>query len=284
MKVNKPEVTTTIENNESGFDTYTGLTRAIIVGVNPNLKQLSELGVKLQQEPEYRRTINGENKYVVSFWLKSLDNDKLFKVEFLLDKNIVKNRDNTKTKMIDKYGRTSWTTNPTTMSDVNRDYFDVESGRPCRTMEEEINNFVRNYNGLRTKEEGLVNLENVFSNPKLIVKDLQDAETGMYSWQINNIWLFPMASIVVKDGKRRFYQRVLMKFYNGTIPYNNVLQWYKNYIEKQGSYIRDYYEIGQIKPIDKSKFGPVESSETTPIEPKVETKMSIDDDYDDMPF
>lgn len=284
MKINKPA--TTSENNEGGFDTYTGLTRAKIVAVNPNLKELEKIGVKLQEEPEYRKVINSENKYIVTFWLQSLDNDKLFKLEFPIDKSIVKNRDNTKTKMIDKFGRTCWTTNVQTMSDVNRDYFDVESGRPCRTMEEEINNFIRNYNGLKTKEEGLVNLENIFQNPKLVVKDLQDSETGLYSWDINNIWLFATASIVVKDGKRRFYQRVLMKFYNGAIPYKNVLGWFTNFIEKQGTYIKDYYEIGQIKAIDKSQFGPVGGA-ITPSEPIVETNMNISsasEDDNDLPF
>lgn len=280
MKINKPA--TTFEVNEGGFDTYTGLTRAKIVAVNPNLKELEKIGVKLQEEPEYRKVINSENKYIVTFWLQSLDIDKLFKIDFLLDKSIVKNRDNTKTKMIDKFGRIAWTTNPQTMPDVNRDFFDVESGRPCRTMEEEINNFIRNYNGLKTKEEGLVNLENIFQNPKLVIKDLQDSETGMYSWDINTIWIFATSSIVVKDGKRRFYQRVLMKFYNGSISYKNVLTLFSNYIEKQGTYMRDYYEIGKIKPIDKSQFGPVEPA-VTPSEAKVQTKTFLEED-DDMPF
>ena len=283
MKINKPA--TTSENNEDRFDTYTGLTRAKIVAINPSLKDLAKIGVTVQQEPEYRKVINGENKYIVTFWLQSLDNDKLFKIEFPIDKSIVKNKDNTKTKMIDKFGRTCWTTNVQTMSDINRDYFDVESGRPCRTMEDEINNFIRNYNGLKTKEEGLVNLENIFQNPKLIVKDLQDSETGLYSWDINNIWLFATASIVVRDGKRRFYQKVLTKFYNGSAPYSSVLGWFSNFIEKQGTYIRDYYEIGPIKPIDKSQFGPVESK-PTPSEPRIETNMQIKEteDYDDLPF
>ena len=280
MKINKPA--TTFEVNEGGFDTYTGLTRAKIVAVNPNLKELEKIGVKLQEEPEYRKVINSENKYIVTFWLQSLDIDKLFKIDFLLDKSIVKNRDNTKTKMIDKFGRIAWTTNPQTMPDVNRDFFDVESGRPCRTMEEEINNFIRNYNGLKSKEEGLVNLENIFQNPKLVIKDLQDSETGMYSWDINTIWIFTTSSIVVKDGKRRFYQRVLMKFYNGSISYKNVLTLFSNYIEKQGSYIRDYYEIGKIKPIDKNQFGPVEPA-LAPSEAKVQTKTFLEED-DDMPF
>lgn len=280
MKINKPA--TTFEVNEGGFDTYTGLTRAKIVAVNPNLKELEKIGVKLQEEPEYRKVINSENKYIVTFWLQSLDIDKLFKIDFLLDKSIVKNRDNTKTKMIDKFGRIAWTTNPQTMPDVNRDFFDVESGRPCRTMEEEINNFIRNYNGLKSKEEGLVNLENIFQNPKLVIKDLQDSETGMYSWDINTIWIFTTSSIVVKDGKRRFYQRVLMKFYNGSISYKNVLTLFSNYIEKQGSYMRDYYEIGKIKPIDKSQFGPVEPT-LAPSEAKVQTKTFLEED-DDMPF
>lgn len=280
MKINKPA--TTFEVNEDGFDTYTGLTRAKIVAVNPNLKELEKIGVKLQEEPEYRKVINSENKYIVTFWLQSLDIDKLFKIDFLLDKSIIKNRDNTKTKMIDKFGRTAWTTNPQTMPDVNRDFFDVESGRPCRTMEEEINNFIRNYNGLKSKEEGLVNLENIFQNPKLVIKDLQDSETGMYSWDINTIWMFTTSSIVVKDGKRRFYQRVLMKFYNGSISYKNVLTLFSNYIEKQGTYMRDYYEIGKIKPIDKSQFGPVEPA-LAPSEAKVQTKTFLKED-DDMPF
>lgn len=280
MKINKPA--TTFEVNEGGFDTYTGLTRAKIVAVNPNLKELEKIGVKLQEEPEYRKVINSENKYIVTFWIQSLDIDKLFKIDFLLDKSIVKNRDNTKTKMIDKFGRIAWTTNPQTMPDVNRDFFDVESGRPCRTMEEEINNFIRNYNGLKSKEEGLVNLENIFQNPKLVIKDLQDSETGMYSWDINTIWIFATSSIVVKDGKRRFYQRVLMKFYNGSISYKNVLTLFSNYIEKQGTYMRDYYEIGKIKPIDKSQFGPV-GPELAPSEAKVQTKTFLEED-DDMPF
>ena len=280
MKINKPA--TTFEVNEGGFDTYTGLTRAKIVAVNPYLKELEKIGVKLQEEPEYRKDINSENKYIVTFWLQSLDIDKLFKIDFLLDKSIVKNRDNTKTKMIDKFGRTAWTTNPQTMPDVNRDFFDVESGRPCRTMEEEINNFIRNYNGLKSKEEGLVYLENIFQNPKLVIKDLQDSETGMYSWDINTIWIFTTSSIVVKDGKRRFYQRVLMKFYNGSNSYKNVLTLFSNYIEKQGSYIRDYYEIGKIKPIDKNQFGPVEPA-LAPSEAKVQTKTFLEEN-DDMPF
>ena len=280
MKINKQE--TTFEVNEGGFDTYTGLTRAKIVAVNPNLKELEKIGVKLQEEPEYRKVINSENKYIVTFWLQSLDIDKLFKIDFLLDKSIVKNRDNTKTKMIDKFGRIAWTTNPQTMPDVNRDFFDVESGRPCRTMEEEINNFIRNYNGLKSKEEGLVNLENIFQNPKLVIKDLQDSETGMYSWDINTVWIFTTSSIVVKDGKRRFYQRVLMKFYNGSISYKNVLTLFSNYIEKQGTYMRDYYEIGKIKPIDKNQFGPVEPA-LAPSEAKVQTKTFLEED-DDMPF
>lgn len=280
MKINKPA--TTFEVNEGGFDTYTGLTRAKIVAVNPNLKELEKIGVKLQEEPEYRKVINSENKYIVTFWLQSLDIDKLFKIDFLLDKSIIKNRDNTKTKMIDKFGRIAWTTNPQTMPDVNRDFFDVESGRPCRTMEEEINNFIRNYNGLKSKEEGLVNLENIFQNPKLVIKDLQDSETGMYSWDINTVWIFTTSSIVVKDGKRRFYQRVLMKFYNGSISYKNVLTLFSNYIEKQGTYMRDYYEIGKIKPIDKNQFGPVEPA-LAPSEAKVQTKTFLEED-DDMPF
>jgi len=54
-----------------GITLYTGIAPVSVVAVNPSLDELSDLGINLRNEPEYKVTLNEEDYNKLVFWLKS---------------------------------------------------------------------------------------------------------------------------------------------------------------------------------------------------------------------
>lgn len=104
------------ENAGVAFKKYVGYTRFRVVAVNPTLKELNELGINYKTEPEYvsKLDVNGTptDSVRIDFWLKAVDDNtpilSPYSITLVKAKEI--NKDGSKCKVIDSYGRTAWVT------------------------------------------------------------------------------------------------------------------------------------------------------------------------------
>lgn len=151
------------ESTEGGeIKRYIGVAPVYVLAVNPNKKELEKLyDRELENEPEYLSEVEvGEDKHKVlqariDFIVKTVA-EKCNGIEFttkvsLFVRNEYQfNRDKTKVKVIDKYGRTAWVTSEQAKNheipvykngpaNIDKDY------RPCYYGEEELTNFLIAY-------------------------------------------------------------------------------------------------------------------------------------------
>lgn len=147
------------------FKKYIGIATCCVAAFNPTEEELSKIyGRDVNKGMEYTGTIkdNDGNDVKVAyptFILKS-DPDKcngieeFFTARFMITDKVMTNRDNTKCKIIDKYGRTAWATKddvankkiPTYVDkNGNTVPFNIDSDyRPCYRGEEELTLFMKN--------------------------------------------------------------------------------------------------------------------------------------------
>lgn len=135
---------------------YIGVAPVYVLAVNPNKTKLEELyGRSLDKEPEYVTEKDGVKSARIDFIVKTnaekCDGIELItKVSFFVANDFVYGKEKTKTKVIDKYGRTAWVTKEelkehaipqysTGPANIDKDY------RQCYRGEEELTEFLKAY-------------------------------------------------------------------------------------------------------------------------------------------
>jgi hypothetical protein len=93
-----------------GITLYTGVAPVSVVAVNPNLSELSELGINLKTEPEYKVTLNEEDYNKLVFWLKSDVPGLSFttRFEILMQSKHRASKDGSKFMWANNIGQTTW--------------------------------------------------------------------------------------------------------------------------------------------------------------------------------
>ena len=135
---------------------YIGVAPVYVLAVNPNKEKLEELyGRTLDKEPEYVTEKDGVKSARIDFIVKTNPErcggiELVTKVSFFLADSFIFGKENTKTKIIDKYGRTAWVTKEelkehaipqysTGPANIDKDY------RQCYKGEEELTDFMKVY-------------------------------------------------------------------------------------------------------------------------------------------
>jgi hypothetical protein len=258
--------TESVVTEGGNFTLYTGVAPVNVIAVNPTAEQLSAIyGRKVEKIPEYTGKTNEDIDYIkLDFIVKisepfveknlGIAKDVFGKISFLLSDVIMRNKDNTKFKVINNYGRTQWITpeiaeeNGYPLTNDGREMTEfLLPYKPCVRGEEELVEFLRcflNIEGLvknvdgalvvKTGEE-LVNCECYFTQEDInallkgninIIKDLIQAVP------INQVYcLFTVKG--TEDNKK--YQNIFNKFFAKAKDWNHKDRFEKFIANNQGS-------------------------------------------------
>ena len=154
---------------------FTGITVGTIKAVNPSLEEMNKLEIKIDKEPSYNsgQDEDGNNKFVIDFWVEFKEIHRLQKLRFFLTDTIRFNRDGLKKQMIDKTGRTCWISKDDNTSSY--DWIDNESLRNCHIGEEKLTNFLINWLNIKPGDVAKIDdFKNSTDEIKKVFKEFLD--------------------------------------------------------------------------------------------------------------
>lgn len=176
-----------VESKETAeIKRYIGVAPVQIVAINPTKTELENIyNTTLEKEPEYLGSMERNGKNVphirIDFIVKTNPEksngiEMTTKMAFFVRKAFMTNKDNTKVKVIDKYGRTAWVTQDEFKNKLVPQYANgparIDSGYRALYMgEEELLKFVKNYLGINDVDEYVDGTWRMRANP-------QDYEAG----------------------------------------------------------------------------------------------------------
>lgn len=145
--------TTNSNNSSSDFARYIGVAALHVIAVNPDKATLNQYGFNTTEEPEYVKMM-GDTKYGNVRLLCAIDDlpgKPVVSLYFRAFAELQSNGDNTKFKIIDKYGNTSWATREEikekkipVYKNGNQAIIDADY-KPCHRGEEELIRFIKTY-------------------------------------------------------------------------------------------------------------------------------------------
>ena len=146
-----------LESREAGeIKRYIGVAPCFVLALNPTKAELEKFyGAEIKAEPVYVSEKEGVKSVRLDFVVKT-DSEKcgvelITKHSYWLRNQPMTNRDNTKVKVIDKYGNTAWVTQDEFKNKVVPIQSNGKSARitadyrVCMRGEEEVTAFLRNY-------------------------------------------------------------------------------------------------------------------------------------------
>ena len=270
---------------------YVGIAPVQIVAINPTKAELEKIyNTTLEKEPEYLGSMERDGKNVphirIDFLVKtnpdkSNDIDMTTKVSYFVRKAFMTNRDNTKVKVIDKYGRTAWVTQDEFKNRLVPQYANgparIDNNYRALYMgEEELLGFVKNYLGINDVDEYVDGVWRMRANPQDYEAGFNDIEKwfgGDISEIKNAISMMPNNYIKVLFGVRhtdegREYQDVFTRM---TLKYNarknTPIEKALNEAKQNGAYANTDFEVCDLK-----EYNPTPTDLTKPA------------DDDDLPF
>ena len=271
---------------------YIGIAPVQIVAVNPTKTELENIyNTTLEKEPEYLGSTekNGKNipQIRIDFVVKTNPEksngiEMITKMAFFVKKSYMTNKDDTKIKVIDKYGRTAWVTKeeyqnkliPMTQNGPAR----IDNGyRPCYVGEEELLKFIKNYLGINDVDEYVDKVWRMRANPQDYEAGFSNIEKwfgGDISEIKSAIAMMPNNYVKVLFGVRhtddgKEYQDT---FNRATLKYNakknTPIEKALNDAKQNGAYPNTDFEICELK-----EYNPTPTNLATP---------AVSDD--DLPF
>jgi len=225
-------------SNEEGGSRklYTGLTTMKVVGVNPTMNELTELGYNPQQEPEYISvTPEGNAKVVIDFFLKHEETGMIAKRRFWLENRDRDTRAGDKKEYIDNYGQTSFAEN----EDSLQSWIDKNSAHPAKVGEGQLIRFIAAWANVNPYADaagnrGLCYFEDVtklFTNDLSEIRDIFD--------QIKDVNEIKVLLNVITTDEGKTYQDVYQHHYDraaskSTKAWTNALA--NDYTQCKGDY------------------------------------------------
>lgn len=168
-----------ITETTTNFKNYIGLGIFNVLTVNPTKKELEDMGRTVEQEPSYLMTLNDEECVRVEFTIKAADefNNFTTRHSFILTKKPMTNKEETKCKVIDEFGRTAWVTKEELSKHSIPQYSNGPARisanyRPLYRGEEELTNFIKRFVYIEDLE--VFRNGEYIQNPK--IKTPQEAE------------------------------------------------------------------------------------------------------------
>lgn len=282
-----------VESKETAeIKRYIGVAPVQIVAINPTKTELESIyNTTLEKEPEYLGSMERNGKNVphirIDFIVKTNPEksngiEMTTKMAFFVRKAFMTNKDNTKVKVIDKYGRTAWVTQDEFKNKLVPQYANgparIDSGYRALYMgEEELLKFVKNYLGINDVDEYVDGTWRMRANPQDYEAGFNDIEKwfgGDISEIKSAIAMMPNNYVKVLFGVRhtdegREYQDV---FTRETLKYNarknTPIERALKETKDNGAYPNSDFEVCDLK-----EYNPTPTNLATP---------AVSDD--DLPF
>ena len=271
---------------------YVGIAPVQIVAVNPTKAELEKIyNTTLEKEPEYLGSTERDGKNIpyvrIDFLVKTNPEksngiEMITKMPFFVRKAFMTNRDNTKVKVVDKYGRTAWVTQDEFKNKLIPQYTNgparIDNNYRALYMgEEELLSFVKNYLGINDVDEYVDGTWRMRANPEDYEAGFNNIENwvkGDISEVKNAIAMMPHNYIKVLFGVRhsddgRDFQDV---FTRTTLKYgarkNTPIEKALKEAKDAGAYANSDFEICDLKewcPTPTNLASPVANDDDLPF-------------------
>lgn len=173
------------KDSVSQIKRYIGVAPCKVIAVNPSLKELNDIyGSEIENEPQYISEREGVKQVRIDFILQT-DEEKCgvelkTKLSFFMSNAAMYNKDQTKVKVIDEYGRTAWVTVEECKEHKIPQYANGPANitanyRPMFRGEELLTEFIKTYLGIPSVMSYIDG--KWVNNPKL--QNLADAEARL---------------------------------------------------------------------------------------------------------
>lgn len=214
-----------------GITLYTGIFPVSVVAINPSLSELSDLGINLRSEPEYKVTLNEEDYNKLVFWLKSEVQGMSFttRFEILMQSKHRASKDGSKFMWANNIGQTTWS------ADVpGYDWWkNADKTRKAYVGEDTLINFTKAW--ANVANGGEVSFDTIDKIAQGDVKELQEYVKLLSANKLRVL-------VGVKDGK---YQTVYNRLFGRLKPMRDDL-FIKALNEDYGSFNAEYNK--DLKP------------------------------------
>ena len=214
----------------SGIKLYSGLTNMKVVAVNPNMKELHAMDIKVKQEPNYEVSFNNEDYNKVVFWLGNGDTN--VKMEILVQPKARVSQSG-KNQWINNVGQSTWSEAAPTY-----DWWKNEGEHHAFVGEETLINFVKAWANVANGDE--VSFE---TTKKIANGDVSEIQALVKVLGTNEVRVL----IGVKDDK---YQAVYTKHFGRVKPQRDDF-FIRNLNDDYGSFNADFnadLNWGEHKP------------------------------------
>lgn len=263
---------------------YIGIAPVQIVAINPTKADLEKIyNTTLEKEPEYLGSVERDGKNIpyvrIDFLVKTNPEksngiDMITKIPFFIRKAFMTNKDNTKVKVVDKYGRSAWVTQDEFKNKLIPQYKNgparIDSNyRALYIGEEELLSFVKNYLGINDVDEFVDGTWRMRANPEDYEAGFNNIENwikGDISEVKSAISMMPNNYIKVLFGVRhsddgRDFQDVFTRM---TLKYgakkNTPIERALTEAKENGAYANTDFEICDLK-----EYNPTPTDLTTPM-------------------
>lgn len=220
--------------DERTSQVYTGLAECKVVAINPTLKELSELGINYQKEPEYISVTQNGNKMVrIDIWLNVIKLNKLVKASFFLADEVNVSSSG-KTQYIDDYGNSCFVE---TKSDAEAyQWIDMKTLKPARVGQVKLINFFKAW--LKVPKGSIAKIDDI---NKLLNNNM--SEIRQY------IELAKDYKVVVLLINRNGYQDVWTEVFGRTLGSSNLFKNQLSRITNPPDYQNDFNLKEYVQPI-----------------------------------
>jgi len=239
-----------------GITLYTGIAPVSVVAINPSLDQLSDLGINLRSEPEYKVTLNEEDYNKLVFWLKSDVPGLSFttRFEILMQDKIRTSKDGSKFMWANNIGQTTWSAEV-----PGYDWWkNADKTRKAYVGEDTLINFTKAW--ANVANGGEVSFDTIEAIDKGQVAELQEYVRVLKDNKLRVL-------VGVKDGK---YQAVYNRHFGRLKPMRDDL-FIKALNEDYGSFNAEYN-----KDLKLQVYSPTMVVADTPVT----TPVAAADDWD----
>lgn len=295
-----------VEETQS-FKRYLGFAPVKVLCVNPTKAELAEIGINMNEEPNYKTQIEVDGKKVnqtrVAIYVQTTENDNkvdlISNVNFFCTDEINVNHDKTKFQVIDNFGETTWITKEQyqtkTLPAKTKAFGDI---RPAKKGEAELTKFIKYWAGLTDRVQWdngtqsfipVNNPENceiqldwadIMSGKLTEIKSLI-ADAKRKEVEENIVYKIKVLFGIQTTSEGRRYQTIFSRDF---MRNNN--NGYTNFYKKN---IEDYKKMGGMSNVEYSallihEYVPEKTVVTPNDTPIPETSTNDFTDLNDLPF
>lgn len=246
---------------------YTGVSSVKVIGINPTLTQLQELGFKFEKEPEYTsESPEGVQKVRIDFMVSKEKIMQKYSI-FLENRDRIDSKKE-KYEIVNDFGQSTWA--PTVQDALDKigkggnKWFKPEGARIAKVGEVQLITFLRDWANTGVDEVGKIdNFDALFKG--------NYSELQSYVKTLSNNTIYVM--FIVKDGK---YQAIYNRF---TVRTQFSQRTAEN---KFNTFIADQKKAGY--PMKESYSINFQEYTGSAIEPDVDVKFNEMDNSDKLQF